>query len=235
MPTFENAKILFVDDEHVNIVLLERILQRAGYTQLQSTTDSRRALELFDTFGPDLVLTDLHVPHLDGITLLQRLRERIPPDAYLPMIMLTADMNPETEARALQSGANDFINKPFRASQIALRIHNLLQTRKLHLELKNQNVHLETRVRERTRELDIARIDALQRLAMAAEYRDHDTAQHTERVGYLSARIAEASGMSADRVELLRRAAPLHDIGKIGIPDSILLKPGRLSRESSIG
>lgn len=228
---FYQARLLLIDDEAINLLLLERILQKAGYTFIKTTTDPREALTLFDTFQPDLICTDLHMAHLSGLQVIQLLTQHIPPDTYLPIIMLTADINPETEQAALSQGAKDFINKPFRAAQITLRIKNQLQTRFLHLALQEQNEQLELRVRERTIELELARTDALERLAQAAEYRDYTTGQHTQRVGELSARLAAQLGLDSTVVDLIRRAAPLHDVGKIGIPDEILLKASRLSQQ----
>ena len=168
------------------------------------------------------------MPHLSGIELIKRLNALVPTGVYLPIVMLTADLNPDLEQQALLSGARDFLNKPFKANQITLRVRNLLQTRALHEALRRQNSLLETRVRERTAELEAAQLEGLERLALAADYRDHDTGLHTQRVGRLSARIARKLGVPERDAVILERAAPLHDVGKIGIPDSILLKPGRL-------
>ena len=223
-----DAKIMLVDDESINLLLLERILRRAGYENLCSVEDPREALNTFHTFLPDLVVTDLHMPHLSGVELIERLNALVPTDVYLPIVMLTADLNPDLEQQALLSGARDFLNKPFKANQITLRVRNLLQTRALHEALRRQNSLLETRVRERTAELEAAHLEGLERLALAADYRDHDTGLHTQRVGRLSARIARKLGVPERDAVTLERAAPLHDVGKIGIPDSILLKPGRL-------
>ena len=225
----ERARILIVEDEKANLILLERILQRAGYSELRSTQDPREALRLFEGFRPDLVCTDLHMPHLSGLELIAELSRRIPAETYLPIVMLTADLKPEAEQLALSLGAKDFLNKPFKATQIQLRVRNLLQTRFLHLALQEQNRLLESKVRERTVELETARLDVIERLAMAAEYRDHTTGQHALRVGILAARLGERLGLPAEELELLQRAAPLHDVGKIGIPDEILLKPGKLN------
>ena len=223
-----DAKIMLVDDESINLLLLERILRRAGYENLCSVEDPREALNTFRTFSPDLVVTDLHMPHLSGIEFIECLGALVPKDVYLPIVMLTADLNPDLERQALLSGARDFLNKPFKANQIILRVQNLLQTRALHEALRRQNSLLETRVRERTAELEAAHLEGLERLALAADYRDHDTGLHTQRVGRLSARIARKLGVPERDAVILERAAPLHDVGKIGIPDSILLKPGRL-------
>ncbi len=225
------GRILIVDDEEVNLLLLESILRKAGYGDLVSTSDPREVLELCAESPPDVVLLDLHMPHLDGLTVIRQLRAHVPPTGYLPIIMLTADENPEAEHQALGCGASDFLHKPFKPLQIALRVKSVLETRFLHLELQRSNQRLEERVAERTRELEAAWLDVLERLALAAEYRDEETGQHTQRVGRLAARIGAELGLSDTEVELLRRAAPLHDVGKIGAPDHILLKPGKLSEE----
>ncbi len=229
--TSRNARILIVDDQEANVRLLERILQQAGYANLKGITDPRLVLPLFAGFRPDLILLDLHMPHADGFAVMEELRPRIPEDAYLPILVLTADITPEAKQRALSGGARDFLTKPFDATEVILRIRNLLQTRFLHLQLQNQNQILEEKVRERTQELEEARLEILERLALAAEFRDDDTGQHTHRVGETSALLARALRFPDARVELVRRAAPLHDVGKIGIPDLILLKPGKLTSQ----
>ena len=226
-----NAPILVVDDEETNLFLLQRILATAGYRDVTPFDDPREALAAFDPDRFDLLITDLHMPHLSGLELIEEVSARVAPGAYFPIAMITADTNPESEGRALSRGANDFIHKPFRSSQIHLRVHNLLHTRALHRALQRHNDRLEEMVRERTIELEAARLDVLERLALAAEFRDNTTGQHTQRVGHLAALLAEKLGVPRDQVELLRRAAPLHDVGKIGIPDQILLKPGRLSTD----
>jgi putative two-component system response regulator len=227
--TLFQAHILIVDDQRPNVRLLERLLQQAGYAAAQGTSDPRQVAELFNELQPDLMLLDLHMPHMDGFAVMEALSPRIPAGSYFPILVVTADITPEAKRRALSAGARDFLSKPFDTTEVLLRIKNLLETRFLHLQLQNQNQALEAKVRERTRELEQAQIEILQRLAQAAEFRDDDTGQHTQRVGQLAALLARDLGLPKQQIELIRLAAPLHDLGKIGIPDHILLKPGRFS------
>lgn len=227
----KKARILIVDDQESNVRLLERLLQQWGYANLKSTTDPRQATALYDYWQPDLINLDLHMPYLDGFGVMEQLRPRIGEGDYVPILVLTADITPETKRRALSSGAKDFLTKPFDPIEVLLRVQNLLETRFLHVQLQKQNELLEDRVRERTQQLVEAEIEVLERLALAAEYRDDDTHQHTQRVGDLASRLAQALGLPETQVELMRRAAPLHDMGKIGISDLILLKPERLTPE----
>jgi putative two-component system response regulator len=225
----KSARILVVDDERANVTLLSRILTRAGYEQVTVTTEPEEVASLFGAFEPDLILLDLHMPKLDGFAVLRQLAPRLNGGGYLPVLMLTGDASHEAKRGALELGVKDFVAKPFEPAEILLRINNLLETRFLYRALESQNAVLETRVDERTRELRESQIEIVERLARAAEIRDDDTGRHTERVGNLSALLAEALGLGRRQVELIRRAALLHDVGKIGIPDSILLKPGGLT------
>lgn len=231
MPAREmtQARILVVDDQDSNVQLLERLLRLKGYADIESITDSRLTVDRFVATRPDLILLDLRMPHLSGLEVLEELQPLIGDEEYLPILILTADTAPETKQTALSMGAKDFLNKPFDAVEVLLRIRNLLETRFLYRELRDQNAQLDRKVRERTRELEEAQLEALTRLAVAAEYRDDQTGEHTRRVGHMSALLARGLGLSDQEVELIRQAAPLHDIGKIGIPDAVLLKPGRLT------
>jgi putative two-component system response regulator len=221
-------RILVVDDEPANVQLLQRLLAREGYARVQGLTDPVQALEAFRADPPDLLLLDLHMPRMDGLEVLARLAARAEEGEHRPVLVLTADVTAEARERALRAGAHDFVLKPFDATEVLLRIRTHLRTRELHLRLAAQNQALEARVRRRTAELEQSQLEVLQRLAQAAELRDDDTGQHTRRVGELAAELARALGVADEEVELIRRAAPLHDVGKIGIPDAILLKPERL-------
>ncbi len=168
------------------------------------------------------------MPHMNGLEVMDQLNQ-IMEASYMPIVMLTGDLTPEARREALSHGAKDFINKPFNPDEILLRIRTLLETRFLYLQIQSQNQMLEAKVRDRTRELEAAQIEIIERLAKAAEFRDDTTGQHTERVGEMAARLGRELGLSDAQVSLIRRAAPLHDVGKIGIPDSILLKLGKLT------
>jgi putative two-component system response regulator len=226
--TFRNARILMVDDEEANLDILRRTLPRAGFWRLESTLDSREAASLYVRHRPDLILLDLHMPHMDGLQVLDTLRE-IAEATYLPILILSGDLTPEARRDALSRGAKDFVNKPFQPDELLLRIKTLLETRFLYLEIQSQNQMLEAKVRERTRELVEAQIEIIERLAIAAEFRDDNTGQHTQRVGQMSALLARQLGLPDAQVSLIARAAPLHDVGKIGVPDTILLKIGKLT------
>ncbi len=231
-----NALILIVDDEQANIDLLEAILSFDGYTRLVSTRDSRRVLDLFQSLEPDLVLLDLHMPHLDGFAVMQQLREHIPSDDYVPILILTADITREAKERALSGGARDFLTKPIDETETLLRIRNLLTIRALQQQVLEHNLQLEERVRIRTSELDQARIDTLDRLAKAAEYRDDATGDHIRRVGELAAGrrivvVCESGSCSRTplHADLEARSAELRD--GLGDERDALLALSRLPRD----
>jgi len=234
MQPFEHlapARILIVDDQPSQIEVLVRTLERQGYGNLRSTTDPRQALRLFTEFQPDLILLDLLMPQLDGVAVIELIRPHIPVDTYLPILVLTADSEPEAVRRALAAGAKDFLTKPFDLTEVLLRIRNLLETRLLYRQLEDISERLEEKVSVRTKELQDSRKETLERLAMTAERRDYHTGEHVRRVGSLSALVAQALELPRSHVELIGEVAPLHDLGKIGIPDAILLKPGKLTPE----
>ena len=222
-----DISILIVDDEQTNVRLLEMILKRAGYASVHSTTDSRAAIDIASQQHPDIVLLDLHMPGVSGLDVMRELatqRDWTPPF----IVMLTGDASAAAKTQAFTSGAKDFIAKPFEADEIVLRIRNLADLRLTHRQLRVHNQKLEEKVVARTRELEQARLDIIDRLGMAAEFRDDATGRHTRRVAAFAAAVARALGVGADDAVTIERAAPLHDVGKIAIPDNILLKPGPL-------
>jgi putative two-component system response regulator len=161
------ARVLIVDDQDSNVRLLERLLERAGYDNVIGTTDSRQAAPLFAEFAPDLVILDLMMPHMDGFEVMEALSGEVPDGAYMPILVLTADVTAESKRRALSMGARDFLTKPFDHDEALLRIRNLLETRSLYLRLQAQNQALEEKVRERTSELQ----DNLESAQNLAEHR----------------------------------------------------------------
>ena len=221
---FPDARILIVDDEPVNLLLLEQILENQGYSNFVSTTNPQQVFTLFAEAEPDLILLDLMMPGMSGFEVMERLSYLIPEETFLPILILTADATAEAKRKALSGEATDFLTKPFDHTEVVLRIRNLLATRLLHCTL-------DERVRERTAQLSESQIEVLNRLARAAEFRDDDTGQHTLRVGQTAALLAQRLGCTEEQVDLIRQAAPLHDVGKIGISDLILLKPGKLTDE----
>lgn len=150
--TFGRMKILIIDDEPLNVALLEELLSEAGYKQLRSITDSRLAVDVCGTFVPDLILLDLMMPHVDGFAILHSIRSA-GGDVFLPVIALTADANEETKRAALGAGATDFLLKPLDHLEVLLRIANLLEMRRLHIQLDTQRAALEDALRERSLEL----------------------------------------------------------------------------------
>jgi putative two-component system response regulator len=225
------ARILIVDDQDVNVRLLDIILRREGFTNIRGIQDAYEVIPTFVEFQPDIILLDLLMPGLDGFAVMELLRRRIPANVFLPILVLTADTLPETRRRALALGAKDFLTKPFDPIEVMLRIWNLLETRFLYLQLERQNALLGDQVERSLRDLDAAQTEIIWRLTRAAESRDEDTGLHTQRVARMSALIARALGLDEEQVELIRRAAPLHDIGKVAVADHILRKPGRLTHE----
>jgi two-component system sensor histidine kinase/response regulator len=154
--SYKNANILIVDDNDSNIELLEGLLEATGYFNLKSTNDSRLVMDLFQSFEPDLILLDLTMPHLSGFEVMEELNKVIPAHTYLPILVLTADLNCDTKQRALSAGAKDFLAKPFDLNEVSIRIKNLLETRYLYQLLELQNKNLAQKVFERTQELETA-------------------------------------------------------------------------------
>lgn len=223
------GRILVVDNDEAVVRALQRLFRRAGYAEPIGVTDPRQTREVIAAEHPDLLILDLVMPQMDGFTVMGQVTADLEPGEYFPILVLTGDDDPLIRQRALAAGAKDFLGKPFDPAEAEARVRNLLQTRFLTDNLARERDSLEDRVRERTAELADTRAELLHRLARAGEYRDDITGRHAERVGLLSAALAAEMGMDAREVDLIRRTAPLHDIGKIGVPDAILNKPGRLT------
>lgn len=226
----EKAKILIVDDEFINLDVLKEILEMEGYFNITLTQSPIEAIELFETQEFDLLLLDVLMPELDGFQVLEKIRLK-KEEKNIPILILTALNDHATKLRALENGANDFLGKPFDSAEALVRIKNLLKVRFSQKQLQENNMLLDQKVQERTQELNVTLLEITRRLGRAAEYRDNETGLHIIRMSLYARTLAEHIGFKSSELELLENAAPMHDIGKIGIPDSILLKPGRLSDE----
>jgi len=218
-----HGKILIVDDLEANVELLARMLASAGYTSVASTMDPLVVCELHRKYRYDLILLDLQMPGMDGFEVMAGLKE-IDPDGYLPVLVITAQ--PGHKLHAFQVGAKDFISKPFELTEVLARVHNMLEVRLLHKELHNYNDVLEQRVRERTADLQEGYLETIFTMTRAAEHKDEDTGAHVKRISYYSRELARMLGMDEEFVDKIFFASPMHDIGKIGVHDHVLLKPG---------
>ena len=228
-----SACILVVDDEAANVRLLEKMLAMSGYNNVICTQDPTQVLSLQQQHNADLIILDLDMPKLDGYGVMDQLNESTnnhPP----PILVLTAQSMQSYRQRALDSGARDYVTKPFDADELLSRVRNLLEVQIAHNYMSHQTEILEQNVLERTKELHKTRLQVVHCLGRAAEYRDNETGLHIIRMSEIATAIARTAGMDDRQCDLLLNAAPMHDIGKIGIPDSILLKPGKLDPDEMI-
>jgi putative two-component system response regulator len=221
------SRILAIDDEPANLKLLQKLLASQGYENVVLVQDSRDALTVYQQARTDLILLDLNMPHIDGFGVLEQLKALSDP-LLPPILVLTAQSGSEFVLKALSSGARDYVTKPFERMELLMRVRNLLDAHLAHRMVLDQKTLLEAMVESRTEELNRTRLQVVQRLGRAAEYRDNETGLHTIRMSKYSAHLARSMGWSDAQADLLLHASPLHDLGKIGIPDNILLKPGKL-------
>lgn len=225
----ESAKIMIVDDEEFNTKIVRRFLQSAGYKNFVVETDARKVISRCREEKPDIMLLDIIMPELSGLDIL-RLREGDPIVERVGVIVLSASDDSSVKREALDLGATDFLNKPVDTNELFPRVRNTLMIKYTQDHLANYAEILEQQVALRTRELQESREQIIHCLARAAEFRDNETGQHVIRVGMYSRIIAEELGFSEERAHNLELAAQLHDVGKIGIPDNILLNPKRLTQ-----
>lgn len=223
-------KILIVDDNPANIMLLEKMLKINNYNNLKTTTDSRQVLDIYKSFEPDLILLDLKMPYFDGFQIMEQLNEFEQND-FLPVIMITAQNERENKIKALDMGVREFVGKPFDQTEVIMRIRNILDIKLLHKKMKNRNQLLEDKVMQGTRDVERVQLELIQRLLRAAEFRDNNTGYHITRIGLYAFELAKLMGMSEEFCNRIMYSSMMHDIGKIGIPDNILLKNGPLNDE----
>jgi len=237
----EQLKILVVDDEADICELIARYLGTRGY-EVDTICSSREALGLINTNTPDLVLMDIRMPGMDGIELLRNVRNH---DQELPIIMVTALDDTETAVSAMKNGAFDYVTKPIDLKQLDQNIKRALDKGRMARDIREYRESLEMKVEESTTalmkavkeiekaqgEVKEAHRDTIYRLSLAAEFRNRETASHLRRISEYSVVLARATGWTGEEIENIRLASIMHDIGKIGIPDSILLKPGSLNKD----
>ena len=229
----DQAVILVVDDQPQNVELLEARLLPEGYAVIKAA-NGEEALERLSGNPVDLILLDVMMPGMDGFEVTRRIRQD---DMHrlLPIVLVTALRDSEDRVKGIEAGCDDFISKPFDKTELLARVRSLLKVKAYNDLMAHYRGELESEVGRRTEELKgalerikAASLDTIYRLSMAAEYRDEDTGAHIKRMSRYSAAVARRMGLDEAAVEIILYAAPMHDLGKIGIPDQILLKPGKL-------
>jgi putative two-component system response regulator len=236
-------RVLIVDDEEKNLKLMGIIMQSYNY-DFQTAKNGFEALKRFRKYSPDLIFLDIMMPEMDGYEVCRRIR-REPDGKFIPIVMVTALGDQESRNTGLEAGANDFLTKPIDKIEVMIRARNLLQIKEYHDFIKNYNVILETKVAEKTKELreayekiESAHIrlkssyaETIHRLALVAEYKDEETVAHIRRTSFYTKVLAERLNMDGEFITNIIHASPMHDIGKVGIPDNILFKAGPLDSE----
>ena len=222
--------IVVVDDNQTDLSLIERSLRRSGFDNVKPFNDPREALAYMEENGAGLLITDMRMPHMNGLQLMAEL-EPTKGATRFPVVLLSNDTRSETRQTALALGANSVISKPFDDTELSLTVKNLLKAHRAKLKLEQENKTLLKKTVEQEIDLSRSHADALTRLALAAEYRNKAAREHIWRVAESSRRLALELGWSCEAAGSLLRAARLHDVGKVAIPDEILYKPGALSEE----
>ncbi|MFP5211778.1 MAG: two-component system response regulator, partial [Acidobacteriota bacterium] len=237
------SRILVVDDERLNLVLMQNILEYQGY-EVVLAQDGEEALRKVKELPPDVILLDVMMPRLNGFEVGARLKED-EDTRLIPVVMVTGLDDVEYRVKAMEAGADDFLTKPVDITELTARVRSLLKVKAYHDHMRDHQKQLETAIAERTEELraatdqlrmvhenlKAASLDTIYRLSRAAEYRDEHTGAHLQRMSHYAAAIARRLGLADRVIEAILYAAPMHDVGKIGIPDRILLKQGKLTPE----
>lgn len=224
------ALVLAVDDNATNLALLEALLAKLPAVETIALDDPALALEWCRDNRPDLILLDYMMPEIDGLEFMRRLA-LLPGRKETPVIMITADLERAVRYEALELGARDFLNKPLDRAEFTARVKNQLALIDAEKKLSDRAAWLAEEVAKATADILAREKEAILRLSRAAEYRDPETGAHLVRMSSYSRLIAARLGLSSAEQELILEASPMHDVGKVGIPDAILLKPGRLDED----
>jgi len=228
------AKILVVDDEDRNLRLMKLLLTSFGYDVL-TASNGEEALEMVHDIPPDVILLDIMMPKIDGIEVAKQLKKE-EETKIIPIVMVTALNEVEDRVKALEAGADDFLNKPVDKTELRARVQSLVKVKDCNDHMRNYQKELEAEVAKRTiqlrqalKKLKEVSLESICHLCRAAEYRDENTGDHIKRMSQYTSAVARKMGLNKQTVEDLLYTAPMHDAGKIGIPDHILLKPGKLN------
>ncbi|APR03897.1 HD domain-containing phosphohydrolase [Thauera chlorobenzoica] len=222
--------VVIVDDTPLNLTLMTKLIGRLPGAIPVPFDSALEGLAWCDTSDPDLVIVDYRMPGMDGLEFIRQLRARRDRDD-LPILMVTASDDRRVRYEALEYGANDFLTKPFDTHEFEPRVRNMLKLRDAHLATRQRAASLAAEVRRATAAILERERETITRLARAAEFRDPETGAHIQRMSHYSALIARALGYPEEFAEAILMAAPMHDVGKLGIPDDILLKAGKLSAD----
>lgn len=225
----EDSKFLIIDDNKMNVNVVEATLASGGYRNFTSVVNALDIADLIRDQEFDLVLLDINMPIMDGFSVLALFQQHWGVADRPPVIMVTAQTDEESRIRALEVGASDYLTKPFNRIELLKRVAIHLQNWHMKRALQSENIVLTSEVQARTKALEEAKMEMIYRLGRAAEYRDNETGNHVKRVSLIAQAMAEELGMDTDYCELISIASPMHDIGKIGVSDTILLKPGKLN------
>jgi two-component system, response regulator RpfG len=234
IPSLKNSTILIVDDQSTSRNILSQVIRSISTTiKIVEKSNPESALEWATQNVADLVFVDFLMPRMNGIDFI-RLIKLLPDYASVPILMITVKKDTETRYAALDAGVADFLSKPVDVYECSARCKNLLTMRQQHLTLQNRSSQLEKKVKLAIAEIRVREQETLMRLARTGEYKDYDTTMHMQRMALFSKAIAETAGFSDEDATMIELSAPLHDLGKIGIPDHILLKKGMLSADETI-
>ncbi|MCX7229946.1 MAG: response regulator [Burkholderiales bacterium] len=223
-------EVVIVDDNPVNLTVMEHLVGRVGGAEPRIFRRSEEGLSWCREHDPDLVIVDYKMPDVDGLTFIERMRA-LPGRGELPLLMVTSNTDRDLRRQALEAGATDFLHKPVDRAEFTARVRNMLRLRGMTRRLTDRAIELEHAVAKATRAIVTTERDTLLCLARAAEFRNPETGAHVMRMAEYSKTIAGAMGGDLEFQTLIRKAAPLHDVGKLGTPDLILLKPSRLTGE----
>lgn len=226
------SKILIVEGRSNEAKAVEDTLRAAGYANIQVIGKAGELSDRQKEMKPDIIIVSPLVSDADPVEVLEQMKKDLPADSYLPVVaLLSQDVSEEQRQRMLATAARDFIREPIDKMEVSTRVASYLEARSLYVKMQKKQHILQEQLSSRNRELESAQFELLERLAMVVEHRDDDTGQHVQRVAKMSRLLAEDLGLPEIEIELIQRAAPLHDVGKIAIPDSILKKPGKMTSE----